>query len=134
MIKKTITYVDFNDVERTETFYFNYSKAELLEMEMSTEGGFVERIQRIIDAKEAPALIKLWKKFVIDAYGVKSDDGRRFMKNDDIRAAFVECPAYSAIFMELATDDVAGSEFVKGVVPADMAGEIAAAQAAKAQN
>jgi hypothetical protein len=134
MIKKTITYEDFNGTMRTETFYFNYSKAELLEMEMSTEGGFVERIQRIIDAKEAPALIKLWKKFVIDAYGVKSDDGRRFMKNDDIRAAFVECPAYSAIFMELATDDVAGSEFVKGVVPADMAGEIAAAQAAKAQN
>lgn len=126
MIKKTITYVDFNDVERTETFYFNYSKAELLEMEMSVDGGFVERIQRITDAKDAPSLIKLWKKFVIDAYGVKSDDGRRFMKNDDIRAAFVECPAYSAIFMELATDDVAGAEFVKGVVPADMAGEIAA--------
>lgn len=134
MIKKTITYVDFNNIERTETFYFNYSKAELLEMEMSTEGGFVERIQRIIDAKDAPSLIRLWKKFVIDAYGVKSDDGRRFMKNDDVRAAFVECPAYSTIFMELATDDAAGAEFVKGVVPADMAGEIATAQAAKAKN
>ena len=133
MIKKTITYVDFNDVQRTETFYFNYSQAELLEMEMSVDGGFVERVERIIDAKDAPSLVKLWKKFVIDAYGVKSDDGRRFIKNDDVRAAFVECPAYSAIFMELATDDVAGAEFVKGVVPANMANEVAA-QTAKANN
>ena len=134
MIKKTITYVDFNDVERTETFYFNYSKAELLEMEMTTEGGFVERVQRIIDAKDSGSLVKLWKKFVIDAYGVKSDDGRRFMKNDEIRAAFVECPAYSTIFMELATDDVAGAEFVKGVVPADMAKQITSAQATQPKN
>lgn len=134
MIKKTITYVDFNDIERTETFYFNYSKAELLEMEMTTEGGFVERVQRIIDAKDSGSLVKLWKKFVIDAYGVKSDDGRRFMKNDEIRAAFVECPAYSTIFMELATDDVAGAEFVKGVVPADMAKQIASAQATQPKN
>ena len=133
MIKKTITYVDFNDVQRTETFYFNYSQAELLEMEMSVDGGFVERVKRIVDAKDAPSLVKLWKKFVIDAYGVKSDDGRRFIKNDDVRAAFVECPAYSVIFMELATDDVAGAEFVKGVVPANMANEIAA-QTAKANN
>lgn len=133
MIKKTITYVDFNDVQRTETFYFNYSQAELLEMEMSIDGGFVERVKRIIDAKDAPSLVKLWKKFVIDAYGVKSDDGRRFIKNDEVRAAFVECPAYSAIFMELATDDVAGAEFVKGVVPANMANEVAA-QTAKANN
>ena len=133
MIKKTITYVDFNDVQRTETFYFNYSQAELLEMEMSVDGGFVERVKRIIDAKDAPSLVKLWKKFVIDAYGVKSDDGRRFIKNDDVRAAFVECPAYSAIFMELATDDVAGAEFVKGVVPANMANEVAA-QTAKANH
>lgn len=121
MIKKTVTYTDFNGNERTESFYFHYSQAEILEMELSTDGGFAERIQRIIDAKDQPSLIRVIKKFVLDAYGVKSDDGKRFIKNDDVRAAFEECPAYSVIFMELVQDDVAAAEFVKGVVPADLA-------------
>lgn len=121
MIKKTITYNDFNGSERTETFYFHYSQAEILEMELSVDGGFGERIQRIIDAKDQPSLIRVIKKFVLDAYGVKSDDGKRFIKNDDVRAAFEECPAFSIIFMEMVTNDVAAAEFVKGVVPADFA-------------
>lgn len=121
MIKKTVTYTDFNGNERTESFYFHYSQAEILEMELSTDGGFAERIQRIIDAKDQPSLIRVIKKFVLDAYGAKSDDGKRFIKNDDVRAAFEECPAYSVIFMELVQDDVAAAEFVKGVVPADLA-------------
>lgn len=125
MIKETVTYTDFNGVERTETFYFHFSKAELLEMEMSVEGGFTERIQRIIDAKDQVTLIKVIKNFVLDAYGVKSPDGKRFQKNDEIRTAFLECPAYSEIFMKLATDDVAAAEFVKGVVPDDMKEQIA---------
>lgn len=125
MIKETVTYTDFNGVERTETFYFHFSKAELLEMEMSVEGGFTERIQRIIDAKDQVTLIKVIKNFVLDAYGVKSPDGKRFQKNDEIRTAFLECPAYSEIFMKLATDDVAAAEFVKGVVPDDMKEQVA---------
>lgn len=121
MIKKTITYTDFNGGERTETFYFHYSPAEILEMELSVDGGFGERIQRIIDAKDQPSLIRVIKKFVLDAYGVKSDDGKRFIKNDEVRAAFEECPAYSKIFMEMVLNDAAAAEFVKGVVPADLA-------------
>lgn len=121
MIKKTVPYIDFNGNERTESFYFHYSQAEILEMELSTDGGFAERIQRIIDAKDQPSLIRVIKKFVLDAYGVKSDDGKRFIKNEEVRAAFEECPAYSIIFMELVQDDVAAAEFVKGVVPADFA-------------
>lgn len=121
MIKKTVTYTDFNGSERTETFYFHYSQAEILEMELSVDGGFGERIQRIIDAKDQPSLIRVIKKFVLDAYGVKSDDGKRFIKNDEVRAAFEECPAFSTIFMEMVTNDAAAAEFVKGVVPADLA-------------
>lgn len=127
MIKKTITYEDFNGVSRTETFYFHFSQAEILEMEMGTAGGFAERIQKIVDAKDQPAIIKLVKDFVLDAYGEKSADGKRFMKSEEIRTAFVENPAFSEIFMELATDAGKAAEFVNGVVPDNLKDKIAAA-------
>lgn len=125
MIKKTITYEDYNGVERTENFYFNLNKAEVLEMEMGTEGGMAESIQKIVDAKDAPAIIRVFKDLVLKAYGVKSDDGRRFMKTkpDGTRYAddFKETEAYSQIFMELATDADAAAKFVNGIIPADLA-------------
>ena len=124
MIKKTVTYTDYNDVERTENFYFNLSKAEVMEMEMGTEGGMAESIQKIIDAKDAPAIIRVFKDLVLKAYGVKSDDGRRFMKvkTDGSRYAddFKETEAYSQIFMELATDADAAAKFVNGIIPSDL--------------
>ena len=129
MLKKTVTYMDYNGVERTEDFYFNFSKAELLEMELSTVGGFSERVRKIIDAKDQPSLVKLIKDFVLDAYGEKSADGKRFMKNEEIRTAFVENPAYSAIFMELAMNADEAAKFVNGVAPADMAKNIPAIDA-----
>ena len=125
MIKKTVTYTDYNEVERTENFYFNLSKAEVMEMEMSTEGGMAESIQKIVDAKDAPAIIRVFKDLVLKAYGVKSDDGRRFMKTkpDGTRYAddFKETEAYSQIFMELATDADAAAKLINGIVPADIA-------------
>lgn len=131
MIKKTVTYTDYNDVERTENFYFNLSKAEVMEMEMGTEGGMAESIQKIIDAKDAPAIIRVFKDLVLKAYGVKSDDGRRFMKTkpDGTRYAddFKETEAYSQIFMELATDADAAAKFINGIVPADLAQKAAPA-------
>lgn len=129
MIKKTITYEDYNGVERTENFYFNLSKAEVMEMEMSTEGGMAEAIQKVVDAKDAPAIIRVFKDLVLKAYGVKSDDGRRFMKTkpDGTRYAddFKETEAYSQIFMELATDADAAAKFVNGIVPKDLAQQAA---------
>lgn len=129
MIKKTITYEDYNGVERTENFYFNLSKAEVMEMEMSTEGGMAETIQKVVDAKDAPAIIRVFKDLVLKAYGVKSDDGRRFMKTkpDGTRYAddFKETEAYSQIFMELATDADAAAKFVNGIVPKDLAQQAA---------
>lgn len=120
MFYKTVTYTDFNGVTRTEDFHFHFNQAELMEMELSREGGFSARVKRIVDANSKPDLIKIMKQFVLDAYGVKSEDGRRFMKNDEIRQSFLECPAYSIIFMELATNDVAAAEFINGVTPDDM--------------
>lgn len=125
MIKKTITFTDYNGVERTEDFYFNLSKAEVMEMEMSTTGGLAETIQKIVAAQDAPAIIKIFKDLVLKAYGEKSPDGRRFIKSEDLAIAFSQTEAYSQIFMELATDADAAAKFVNGIVPADMAQQAA---------
>ena len=121
MLKKTVTYTDYNEVERTENFYFNLSKAEVLEMEMSTAGGMAESIQKIIDAKDMPAIIRVFKDLVLKAYGVKSDDGRRFIKSKELSEEFSQTEAYSQIFMELATNADEAAKFVNGIVPADLA-------------
>lgn len=127
MFTKTVTYKDYNGNTRTETHYFNFTEAELAEMEMSAEGGFAARVQRIMDANNKPELIQIIKKFILDAYGIKSDDGRRFMKSDEIRQAFIENPAYSEIFMELATNAEAAADFVNRVAPEGIRKNIPAA-------
>ena len=118
MLKKTITYTDYNCVERTEDFYFNLTKAEIMEMEMSTTGGLAEMIQRIVAAQDAPAIIKIFKDLVLRAYGEKSPDGKRFIKTEESAKAFSQTEAYSNLFMELATDADAAAAFVNGIVPA----------------
>lgn len=117
MLKKTITYTDFNGLERTESFYFNLTKAEVMEMELSVDGGMAEMINTIVNAKDTPALIKIFKDLILHAYGEKSPDGKRFMKSPEITQAFVETEAYSNLFMELATNADAASEFVNGITP-----------------
>lgn len=129
MLKKSITYTDYNGVERTENFYFNLSKAEIMEMEMSTTGGFAEMIQKVIDAKDAPSIIKIFKDLVLKAYGEKSADGKRFVKSSELSEEFAQTEAYSILFMELATDAEAAAAFVNGIIPADMQAEAAKAQA-----
>ena len=121
MIKETITYEDFNGVSRTEDFHFNLTKAEVMEMEMSQHGGMAEMIQRIVAAQDAPAIIKIFKDLVLRAYGQKSPDGRRFIKNDQLREEFSQTEAYSQLFMKLATDADAAAKFVNGIMPADLA-------------
>ena len=117
MLKKTITYSDYNGVERTEDFYFNLSKAEVMEMEMSTSGGLAEMITRVVSAQDTPSIVKIFKDLVLKAYGVKSPDGRRFMKSEELSAEFSQTEAYSILFMELATDAKAAADFVNGVIP-----------------
>ena len=118
MLKKTITYIDYNGTERKEDFYFNLSKAEIMEMEMGTTGGMVEMINKIVAAQDAPAIIDVFKKMILTAYGEKSADGKRFIKSKEISEAFSQTEAYSQLFMELATDADAASKFVNGIVPA----------------
>lgn len=121
MLKKHIEYTDYNGVERKEDHYFNLNEAEITEMEMSTAGGLVEMINRIVAAQDAPSIVKVFKELILKAYGEKSLDGRRFVKiaPDGHRLAddFSQTEAYSILFMELATDAEKASEFINGIVP-----------------
>ena len=120
MINKTITYTDYNGTERTETFSFNLTKAEIAEMELGVAGGLSSMFDKIIKANDTPSLIKVFKDIVLKAYGVKSPDGRRFIKSEELSSEFSQTEAYSIIFMELATDADAASKFVNGIIPSDM--------------
>lgn len=117
MLKKTIKYTDYNGTERTEDFYFNLSKAEAMELELGTLGGFTEIVNKIVSSQDAPSIIKIFKDFILKAYGEKSLDGKRFMKSKEISEAFSQTEAYSQLFMELATNADAASEFINGVMP-----------------
>lgn len=123
MLKKTITFTDYNGVERTEDFYFNLNKAEVMEMEMGTTGGFAEMINGIIAAKDVPALISIFKEMILKAYGQKSPDGRRFIKSKELSEEFSQTEAYVSLYMELATDDEAAANFVNGIMPHDLVNE-----------
>lgn len=123
MLKKTVKYTDYNGVEKTEDFFFNLNQAEIMEMELSKDGGLAEAIQRIVDAKDVPAIIAVFKELVLKAYGEKSADGKYFRKKDadgrPLYRNFEETEAYSIIFMELATDADEAAKFVKGIIPAN---------------
>lgn len=124
MLKKTITFTDYNGVERTEDFYFNLNKAEVMEMEMGTTGGFADMINGIIAAKDVPALISIFKDMILTAYGQKSPDGRRFIKSKELSEEFSQTEAYVSLYMELATDDEAAANFVNGIMPHDLVNEV----------
>ena len=129
MLKETIKYTDYNGVERTEDFWFHLSKAELMEWEMGTTGGLTEMIKRIVDAQDAPAIIKIFKELVLKAYGQKSPDGKRFIKSEELATEFSQPEAYSQLFMDLATDADKAAAFVNGIMPSDVAEKAAAAPA-----
>ena len=120
MIKKTITYTDYNGNQRTENFYFNLTKAEVTRMEMSVQGGMAEMIDRIIAAQDAPSLIDTFEKMIQKSYGVKTPDGRGFIKRPEDLESFMATEAYSELFMELVTDASAAAEFVNGIMPNDI--------------
>ena len=134
MVKKTITYTDYNGVERTEDFYFNLTKAELMEMQLSMEGGMRAYIQRIMAAKSQLALVNLFKQILLLSYGKKSDDGRLFLKNDTMRAEFEAHPVYSQIYMELSLNEEKAAEFINGLIPADMRNQNPAMEMAATAN
>lgn len=117
MLKKTITYTDYNGMERTEDFYFNLSKAEVTQMELSVDGGLSQMIENIVDSKDNKEIMKIFKDIILKSYGEKSTDGKRFVKSDAISEAFEQTEAFSELFMEIALNEQAAADFVNGILP-----------------
>ena len=125
MLKKTITYEDYNGVERTEDFYFNLSEAELMEMQMGTTGGLAEQLKAIIDSKDTPAIMKIFKDLLLKSYGEKSADGKFFRKSKEISEAFSQTEAYTSLYMELFQDTESATKFVNGIIPKKLQRQLA---------
>lgn len=116
MIKKVISYIDFNGNERKEEFYFHLSEAEAAEMELSVNGGLTAMIQRIVSAQDNSTIIKIFKELILKSYGVKSLDGRTFEKSEKISKEFEQTPAYNELFLELSRDSKKAADFFNGVI------------------
>jgi hypothetical protein len=127
VLKKTITYEDLDGGKITEDFYFALSKAELAEMRLRQGDGFDGFLKAIVAAKDGNALMDLFKNMLRMSVGKRSADGKRFIKNDEIVDEFMQTDAYSVLFMELVTDADKASEFVRGLVPRDLAPQAAQA-------
>jgi len=117
MLVKKIKYTDFNGQEREEDFYFNLTQSEITKMELSTAGGLANKITRVAQTQDGAEILKIMEDFIDMSYGVKSDDGRRFVKSPEISKAFRETPAYDQLFLSIATDPKAAADFINGVVP-----------------
>lgn len=120
MLQKTITYKDFNDNERSETFYFNLSKNELTKLDYSKSGGLTEWITRATEAQDGKTIIEVFEKIIEAAYGVKSPDGKMLVKTPEKFLEFKSTNAYDVLFMELVTDAEKAAKFLMDCMPADV--------------
>lgn len=120
MLKKTITYTDYEGMKRTEDFYFNLSKTEITKMDMSEEGGLQKRLDRIVQTRDNKELISVFDGLIKSAYGEKSADGKQFIKKPELAEAFSYTEAYDILFMELVSDVDKAAAFIKGILPSDI--------------
>lgn len=123
MIKKTITYTDYDGNTRKEDFYFNLSKAELAEMNYGATGGMQKVLERMTQEQDMRRLLELVKEIVLKSYGQKSMDGKRFIKSEQLREEFSQTEAYSNLYVELLEDGDAAAAFFKGILPSDITGD-----------
>jgi hypothetical protein len=129
MFKKTVTYDDYDGNQRTEDFYFHLSAAELVEMEAGQTGGMEAHLNAIIKSGDGKEIVKLFTDLIRQAYGKKSDDGRRFQKSEEIWNDFFESSAYDILFMSLVTDANQAAEFANAILPQKMMAELKEKQA-----
>ena len=124
MYKKTITYTDYNDVEQTEDFYFNLSKAELMKIQLQNNGTLQAKLERLMNTRETSEIAQIFQDIIDMSYGIKSDDGKRFIKNQEVLDAFKQSEAYSELYVELTTNTDAAVEFITGIIPAKIAEQL----------
>lgn len=133
MLKRTITYPNIDDEMVTEEFYFGITKAELAEMEMEKPGGFKNYVEALIAANDGKTILTLIKDFIRMTVGHRVNG--RFVKDEEFTAAFMSSEPYSAIFMEFLQNPNSVEDFIKGVLPADLADKfVEEAASAKSPN
>lgn len=120
MYLKKMKYTDFNDNEREETFCFHLSQADLVKLEANFDGGFEAYATRLVEARSSKDLVNVLEDLIARSYGVKSLDGKQFIKNKEVLEEFKQCPAYSDLFIQLLTDDKAAEDFILGIMPKDV--------------
>lgn len=133
MFKYEVKYTDYNDIERAETLYFNLNKPEAAKFSASMEGGLAEYIKKIYKNKDTKEILKIFDDIIRMSYGVKSDDGLHFVKNDDIYENFKTSEAYSEFYYELATNEELAAAFINGIMPKGFMKEASPEEMAKAR-
>lgn len=116
MLKQTVTFENFDGEEVTKDLYFNISVDELLEMEASEEG-FSDKVKTVIKSEDRRQILAIFKDIVFKAYGVKSEDGNRFVKSEELNKEFAESAAYEAFFVDLMTSEKTSAEFIGKLLP-----------------
>ncbi len=117
MIKWPITYTDYNGETQTEDFYFNLNKAEVMELNLNANGAYAEYLQRIVDQRDGAKIAQEYRKLILNSYGEKSPDGKRFINSPELTEAFSQTEAYSELYIQLATEEGAAAKFIEGVLP-----------------
>lgn len=131
MVKRTITYKDYNDVERTEDLYFNLTETELVKLQYSEDGGLGEMIEKMIKSRNDKEIVRIFDRIIMLSYGEKTPDGRGFRKSEEISLNFSYTPAYDKLFMELAQNDKAMSDFINELIPSELSKKLAENKEAK---
>ena len=117
MLKRPITYTDFDGNEITEDFYFNLSASDIVNLDAKYEGGLEGAIKRIAAAEDKTAMIMEMEKVILASYGERSEDGKRFRKSDELSSDFRYHAAYDVLFFEIISDENKMVEFITQVIP-----------------
>lgn len=120
MLKKTITYTDYDGTTRKEDFYFNLNKSELMRLDLTTEGGVEKLIKKMISERDNKKIFEMFEKIILMSYGEKSLDGRRFIKSEELSREFTQTEAYNVLLLELTENEKTMADFINGVLPSDL--------------
>lgn len=131
-----LTFEDFNGNTQTRDLHFHLSKTDLIKlaaaMDSDSRKDLADRLtQRAkedakngvttdLSATEIVGIADMLDIIIMAAYGIKSEDGMRFDKSDEIREAFKASPMYSELFMSITQDQQSLNNFMNQVLPKDV--------------